>query len=190
MSHATIEPRVVSTAGRVAPVSPPEFTAPGSAAAEAAADALLLRARRCGRRLAGCLRRAAEELPGSAAGLLDAADALDLSCAYHTEAELRARPRVCGRSQQETPLDESLWGIPVPADGCLSTFLAGGVAQAARRLGLAGRQAEVWARHLNGCSLWEISGELRISQSTVRILLRRAQRKASQSWLAAYREGS
>lgn len=164
---------------------------PGSAEAEAIADALLVGARKDGRRLARCLRQVAIMGRGESGGRLGRlAEEIALSCAYYTEKELRRRP---GKTVQEgsSPLsfDEALTPYePVMASPhWLSGVLADDPSILARRLGLSEAQCRIWALHVQGCTYEEIARVVGISRASVRTHLGRAHRKIAQSWLAVYR---
>ncbi len=164
--------------------------APGSSEAEAAADALLLRARECGLRVARGLRVAAAAAADRGASLRSAAEDLALSCAYYTEEELRRWPRIGGRRRPPASLadadGEPAAGLSHP--GWLGGLAAPGLAAMAARLQLPARQAEVWAAHVRGDSLTEIAAALGLSRSTTYAHLVRAHRRVRAGWLAAYRE--
>ncbi|MDH7571172.1 MAG: hypothetical protein QHJ73_16470, partial [Armatimonadota bacterium] len=132
---------------------------PGSPEAEAVADALLVCARGCGRRLAQVLIRAGREAGTKGEGLRRAGEEILLSCAYHTEAELRRRPRRNGRYLVPVPLSDLLTDRqPLCTDvAWIDHLTREGLPGLAERLGLAGRQAEVWVAYVCGFTPTEIA---------------------------------
>ncbi|MBI3948024.1 MAG: sigma-70 region 4 domain-containing protein [Armatimonadetes bacterium] len=166
-----------------------ERLAPGSGEAEAAAEALLVRARACGLRLSCCLRAAAAAAGEAGPGLAAVAEEIALSCAYYTEKEMRRRRRVGPRDQALLSLDERIHQQERPAasPAWLSGILAGDLEALGQRLGLSEGQTRVWSLHVQGSPYDEIARVLGISRASVRTHLDRAHRKLSGSWLAAYR---
>lgn len=160
---------------------------PGSAAAEAAADALLMRAKACGVRVARVLLAAARGRT-KGAGLRRAAGAILLSCAYTTERGLRKR------HQMVVPSAEELGGAcgavtwRQPARDWLALAISAHPEALAESVGLSGRQAQVWVARARGESISEIAAELGVGRAAVYRHLARAQARARQSWLAAYWE--
>lgn len=163
--------------------------APGSPEAEAAADALLLRARRCGLRLARCLVEGARaEDERTRAALCRLAEEIAQSCRYYTESELRRPPRPAQRRVIFSPLPGE--GDPQEPQAGTTAWLAALVAlgpeRLAARAGLTGRRAAVWARHLEGDPLTAIARSLGLNKTTTRYQLRRAHHQVCLSWLSTY----
>lgn len=169
------------------PADPGAFQ-PGSAAAEAYADALLMRAKRCGMRLSYALSRAAEGAGEAAPGLRRAAEEVALSCAYTTERGLfRRRMRhVCddGSEPGEGAAGDPrhLWS----GHWWLSALVATDLDGMARGLRLTERQAAVWAAYVRGESLAAIAASLGIGLAATHSHLALAQRKARASWMPVY----
>ncbi len=159
---------------------------PGSAAAEAAADALLMRAKACGLRVARCLREASAGSERRSALLARLACEVTDSCAYYTEAQLRRPARHNGRPVKTVALDSP--GAEIGRSGCLSAQVAAGLPALAARLGLSKTEAAVWMACVRGHTVRWIAAQLGITTSQAYRRLKRAQRKADVSWLAAYRE--
>lgn len=178
---------IVPMPGEPTPADPATLV-PGSAEAEAFADALLMQAKRCGLRLAAALAAAARDSGDTGDGLRETAAEIALSCAYTTERELaRRRMRhVCDNGGEPGEGEEAEACGVSSRQWWLSGLIATDLDRLARRLGLTQRQAAVWTATIRGQTLEEIALSLGIGLATTHAHLMRAQRKARDSWLAVY----